>query len=101
MYQLCHILTRIYGCKFTTFFGASNRGRTCNRLFTKQMLFRLSYRGVELGGGLEPPNVGFADRYVRRFAIRAFAGAERFELPSTVLETAVLPLHHASVSRKV
>lgn len=55
----------------------------------------------EPGEGLEPSNVGFADRYVSRFAIRAFAGAERFELPSAVLETAMLPLHHASTSRKV
>ena len=38
--------SRIYGCKFTTFFGASNRNRTCNTLFTKQMLCQLSYRGL-------------------------------------------------------
>ena len=38
--------SRIYGCKFTTFFGASNRNRTCNPLFTKQMLCQLSYRSL-------------------------------------------------------
>ena len=52
----------------------------------------------ELGEGFGPSNVGFADRYVYHFATRArVAGAERFELPSAVLETAMLPLHHASI----
>ncbi len=51
----------------------------------------------ELGEGFEPSNVGFADRYVHHFATRAFAEAERIELPAVVLETTMLPLHHAPV----
>ena len=65
---------------------------------TDALPFELKRLMSELGEGFGPSNVGFADRYVNHFATRAGAGAERFELPSVVLETTMLPLHQTPVS---
>ena len=53
----------------------------------------------ELGGRFELPRASFADWYVTTSPSERliFAEAERIELPAAVLETAMLPLHHAPV----
>ena len=51
--------------------------------------------------GIEPTHAGSTNQCVNHFTTTAMAGIEGIEPPSTVLETAILPLNYAPKNKQI